>query len=133
MTDTQRDAALRQMLTTRRAELQDAVLAHLRQGRADRPAEGRDELERSDDHIRGDLSFALLQMKSEAIDQLGAALARLDQGQYGHCVDCDRPIARQRLHALPFAVRCQPCAERLEQTRAGDPVAPSWGALSESR
>lgn len=130
MTDTRRDAALRQMLTTRRAELQDQVGAHLRQGRSDRPAEGRDDLELSDDHIRGDLSFALLQMKSETIEQLSAALARLDKGQYGLCVTCDRPIAPQRLRALPFAVHCQPCAGRREQTRAADPVAAPWHAVS---
>ncbi|HUU34463.1 MAG TPA: TraR/DksA C4-type zinc finger protein [Vicinamibacterales bacterium] len=130
MTDTTRDASLRQMLTARRAGLQDAVLSHLRQGRSNRPAEGRDDLERSDDHISGDLSFALLQMKSEAVHQLGDALARLDQGQYGHCADCERPIARQRLHALPFAVRCQPCAGRREQERASDAVAAPWHAVS---
>jgi DnaK suppressor protein len=135
MTNTQRDAALRQMLVDRRAELQDDIRAHLRQGRSDRPAEGRDDLELSDDQIRGDLSFALLQLKSETIDQLDAALERLDAGKYGNCVACDRPIASERLRALPFAVRCQPCAERRERAAVSDQTATAsrWGALPDGR
>jgi DnaK suppressor protein len=130
MTGTQRDDALRQMLNERRAALQNDVQTHLRRGRQEGPAEGRDDLELSDDEIRGDLSFALLQMKSETIAQLDAALRRLDAGKYGDCVACEQPIASQRLRALPFAVRCQPCAERHERRLAGIPIGVKRSPLS---
>ena len=88
-------------------------------------------MEQSDDNIHGDLSFALLQMKSEALAQLETALERLDAGKYGDCVACERPIPRQRLRAMPFAVRCQPCAERREQMRAGRAAGARSGSMSD--
>ena len=133
MTNLQRDAALRHMLNDRLVALQAEIRTHLRQGRSDRPAEGRDDLELSDDNIRGDLSFALLQLKSETIEQLEAALERLDGGNYCNCVACERPIASPRLRALPFAVRCQPCAERRERSLTTEQSASRWGPVSETR
>jgi RNA polymerase-binding protein DksA len=38
-----------------------------------------------------------------------AALARLDDGTYGTCVRCGRPIAQERLDALPWAAHCIDC------------------------
>jgi RNA polymerase-binding transcription factor len=38
-----------------------------------------------------------------------AALARLEQGTYGRCAACGRPIAAERLEALPWADRCIDC------------------------
>lgn len=39
-----------------------------------------------------------------------AALARLDDGTYGVCERCHRPIASERLEYLPWAARCVACA-----------------------
>ena len=46
-----------------------------------------------------------------------AALNRLATGEYGRCLDCGGAIAMARLRALPFAVRCLACQERVEQKR----------------
>jgi len=37
------------------------------------------------------------------------ALARIDDGTFGTCHDCGRPIAADRLEALPWAARCIDC------------------------
>jgi len=52
----------------------------------------------------------------EAIDR---ALGRIASGDYGRCEVCGRPIAPQRLRALPSATTCAPCASRTEQQEAG--------------
>jgi DnaK suppressor protein len=38
------------------------------------------------------------------------ALAKLDEGTYGRCDACGAEIARERLEAIPWAVRCIGCA-----------------------
>jgi DnaK suppressor protein len=41
--------------------------------------------------------------------RLRAALAAIEAGTYGICVDCGAEIPEGRLRALPDAVRCVPC------------------------
>jgi RNA polymerase-binding transcription factor DksA len=47
-----------------------------------------------------------------ALDDVDAALARLDAGTYGTCTVCDGPIAIARLEALPATSTCIGCASR---------------------
>lgn len=39
-----------------------------------------------------------------------AALGRLAAGTFGRCVECGKPVAPERLEALPWAERCIGCA-----------------------
>jgi DnaK suppressor protein len=39
-----------------------------------------------------------------------AALKRIDNDEYGYCVDCDEPIAAKRLEFDPTVRRCIGCA-----------------------
>lgn len=43
--------------------------------------------------------------------QINRALAQLDQGTYGLCSNCGKPINERRLKALPYSDRCITCAE----------------------
>jgi DnaK suppressor protein len=42
------------------------------------------------------------------------ALARVDEGTYGICIDCEREIAPRRLEAVPEALRCREDQEKAE-------------------
>lgn len=110
-----RNADLRSILTEARRALQEEVHGHLRDGRTDRPKEVRDEIERSDAGLQGDIELALLQMKAKTLARIEQALVRLDAGTYGACSECDTEISERRLRALPFASRCQSCEGRREQ------------------
>jgi DnaK suppressor protein len=46
-----------------------------------------------------------------------AALARLDDGTYGTCARCGRPIATERLEALPWAAHCIDCQQLVDRGR----------------
>jgi DnaK suppressor protein len=48
------------------------------------------------------------------LQRIKAALTRLDEGEYGDCVDCDEPINPRRLAFDPTAALCLTCAQRLE-------------------
>lgn len=45
------------------------------------------------------------------------ALARLDAGTYGRCVDCGAALPEERLEARPEAARCVACQQELEMAR----------------
>jgi len=46
-----------------------------------------------------------------AIDQ---ALRRIDEGSFGTCERCGKPISEARLEAMPYATKCIDC-KRLEE------------------
>ena len=75
-----------------------------------------DDLDASDLNIQEDIEIALLQMRTETLTRVEQALVRLDAGNYGSCFECGLEISERRLRALPFAVRCQPCEARREET-----------------
>ena len=53
--------------------------------------------------------LALRDRNQDHLEQVEAALRRLDEGTFGACVRCGRPIAADRLEALPWAPRCIDC------------------------
>lgn len=61
-----------------------------------------------------------LAMRERANVHLAAvdgALARLDDGSYGTCARCGRPIASERLEALPWAAHCIECQTIVDRGR----------------
>ena len=107
---------LKRMLEDRRRELQAEVQGKMRDVRSDdtKMTEVLDAVESAEADIQEDIEFALVQMKSETLNKVNDALARLDQGTYGNCFECGEEIAEKRLRALPFAVRCKDCEEARE-------------------
>jgi DnaK suppressor protein len=53
---------------------------------------------------------ALLRQVTDHLEQVDAALARLEEGTYGVCVVCGRPIPSERLEVRPSAATCVGCA-----------------------
>lgn len=47
----------------------------------------------------------------QSIREVTRALRRLEDGTYGLCGSCGKPIAVARLNALPEATRCMDCAD----------------------
>jgi DnaK suppressor protein len=50
-------------------------------------------------------------------ERVRAALARIDAGTYGRCVDCGRELPDARLEVRPEADRCVDCQQRVEARR----------------
>ncbi|MFE1857283.1 TraR/DksA family transcriptional regulator [Streptomyces anandii] len=49
-----------------------------------------------------------------ALKDIEAAFARLEDGTYGLCRACSRPIPPERLEILPYASACVPCRQRAD-------------------
>jgi DnaK suppressor protein len=107
---------LKKMLEDRRRELVSEVQGRMRDVRSDsnKDRDVLDQGESSEVDIQEDIEFALIQMKSETLNKIDAALRRLDEGTYGDCFECGEEISEARLRALPFAVRCKDCEEARE-------------------
>jgi DnaK suppressor protein len=120
--DRSRYSDLKDMLEDRRREIQAEVQGKMRDVRAEGTWGGKlnevlDAVESSEADIQGDIELALIQMKSETLNKINDALARLEQGDYGNCFECGEEIAEKRLRALPFAVRCKDCEEARENAQ----------------
>jgi DnaK suppressor protein len=112
-TGVRRTELLRQSLIERRQTLQNELHDGIERGRQ-RLTQGADDLEHSEADVQSGMSIALIEMQSATLARVDAALGRLDTGQYGQCLDCDREITASRLQALPFALRCQVCEGKRE-------------------
>jgi RNA polymerase-binding transcription factor len=51
----------------------------------------------------------------QLLDSIDGALARIDDGEYGKCVNCGQPIQDKRLEAVPWARHCIRCQDMIER------------------
>ena len=61
-----------------------------------------------------DREEALVEAAAERRKEAVAALARLDGGSFGVCIDCGQKINEERLSFRPEASRCLSCQEKFE-------------------
>lgn len=82
-----------------------------------------DDLDPHDDRAVGDwvreIAISQTVRDTRELDEIEAALRRIEEGTYGECVDCGEDIPRARLDATPAAARCVPCQELLEARTGG--------------
>jgi RNA polymerase-binding protein DksA len=88
-----------------------------------RAAKVRADITRSSGPLDKDFAEQVVQMENDAVlagigeataaelAQINRALAQIEQGTYGICSQCGRPIGERRLQALPYSDRCITCAE----------------------
>jgi len=60
-------------------------------------------------------NLTLSVLEEEQLQQVEAALQRLEDGTYGRCERCGQPINPERLEALPYATLCINCRRLQEQ------------------
>src|SRR5688572_23582273 len=114
---------LKKMLEDRRRELARRIHGKMRDARTEINDGGvLDQGESSELDIQEEIEFALIQMKAETLNQIDAALHRLELGTYGDCFECGDEIPKARLRALPFAVRCKHWEEARETVEQRDRI-----------
>ena len=62
-----------------------------------------------------EFTLSLLASENNALDQIEAALQRIDNGSYGECETCGAKIPKSRLEAIPYAAQCVRCASQQEE------------------
>jgi RNA polymerase-binding protein DksA len=66
------------------------------------------------DNYEEEMTLGLLENQEQTLQQVRVALDRLDNGTFGRCEECGRPIAPERLQALPYTPHCIDCARALQ-------------------
>jgi RNA polymerase-binding transcription factor DksA len=66
------------------------------------------------DQFHHDVALSLLETESATREQVDAALARIDRGTFGRCLECGREIGPERLLAVPYTPYCVDDARRAE-------------------
>jgi RNA polymerase-binding protein DksA len=64
-----------------------------------------------------ELDEGLEENAEHLLDEIDAALVRIQDGSYGLCTACGRPISKERLEALPYATLCIDDKRALERSR----------------
>ena len=71
--------------------------------------------------VIGEMALKLGERESQMVADIDQALLRMDEGAYGICVRCSKPIDERRLEALPTArydALCQAAIEDANGTGA---------------
>ena len=74
-----------------------------------------DEVDEIQANERREIGFATRELLVGKVNRIVAALERLDQGEYGQCVECGEAIAPARLNVIPEVTTCVRCQDRLER------------------
>ncbi len=69
-------------------------------------------LSRMDAMQAQEMALALERRRVEEVSRIGAALIRLEKGEYGYCLNCEEPIAPKRLNFNPSVLTCIECASK---------------------
>lgn len=73
----------------------------------------------SSDNYEQELALGLMENKSEVLDAITDALAKINEGKYGECERCGKTINMARLDALPYARLCIACQRKVEGSSGG--------------
>jgi DnaK suppressor protein len=109
-------------LLHQKKQLEKTMLHTVAEGRQ---AVAEDTLDIADQAVFSYQKEMLFTQSTEGHSQLGLvrlALERLDEGTFGECLLCGRPIGEKRLEALPWTPYCIECQEKIETGEAEDVV-----------
>jgi len=68
------------------------------------------------DNFEQEFTLGLLENEEKSLEEITAALQRIDTNLFGVCEECKKPIPKARLQALPFTRYCVVCARKLQQS-----------------
>mgnify|MGYP000041117199 CR=1 FL=1 len=104
--------ALRQSLL---AAAHDITLDGEEQGELNSAAGDQHLADHATELVDRELGVSLEENSERLVEEIDAALARLDDGSYGQCARCGQPIGDERLDAVPYATLCISCKQLEER------------------
>ncbi len=77
----------------------------------------------SSDSSRNEFELQLLTEDGNVLEMIDQALDRLEEGEYGFCLDCGQAISEARLEFRPYAMYCTTCKSIREKNNGRNPHA----------
>lgn len=105
------------ILAARRAELLRSLAEVKQAGRANQLDQIRDEGDRANESQEREILFRQGAETRRSLAALELALARIRDGTFGECLNCEQEINRRRLEVLPWTRYCITCQELIEGQR----------------
>lgn len=66
------------------------------------------------ENFEQEFTLSLMEAEEDTLDLIEEAIERVEQGNYGKCVECGGNIPKLRLNAIPYTPVCIKCAEAME-------------------
>jgi DnaK suppressor protein len=76
-------------------------------------------------------SLNVAQLQARELRQIDGAIERIDAGTFNVCEECEGPIGRARLEALPHATLCVSCQQKLELHGDADSDDAAWEGVED--
>jgi DnaK suppressor protein len=73
-----------------------------------------DETDLAASEVNQNLVFKLRDRERQLLSKIDEAMARIEEGTFGTCMDCEENIEIRRLEARPVSTLCIACKERQE-------------------
>lgn len=83
----------------------------------------KDSVDMSLQDVNQELQLRLGERESQAVADIDQALLRIEEGSYGICQSCNKPIDERRLEAVPTARYDAACQSKLEAQEGLDDIA----------
>lgn len=115
--DTQR---FKQRLLARERELIDDIARFESEARESRAAEVEDPIDQVTSSENKAASFQESTLAAQTLKQVRDALRRIEDGTYGMCIECDRPIEPARLEAVPWTPYCLADQRKHDKATSGE-------------
>ncbi len=69
------------------------------------------------DNFDREFTLGLASNEQQSLNAIDDALRKIDDGKYGVCEECSKPITQKRLMAMPHARLCIKCQELQEKKK----------------
>ncbi len=106
---------VREELETQRREILDLYEHDLREGKRASDEGSEDIVDRANSAYNREFMFSLSGTERDTLFQIEEAIAKVADGRYGTCSNCDDPIPEARLKAVLWARYCVDCQELEER------------------
>lgn len=102
-------------LEEKRRELSEAYTKNRHYGRESDEGGTQDLADKASSSYTKEFLYSLSNTEKSILEEVQHAIERMDDGEYGSCMECGEKISKKRLDAVPWARFCVPCQERVEQ------------------